>query len=173
MNCVRLKDGPGGWFLEQDKGSAVPHHGFGTFLRESLRFFREAGDRAAGYGMVEINFQRLSRRPFSTCKWLTSDTEFRTSLITDDATIDRLEDPREMLMQAALRGRSRSQQLQHCYSLLQAETVAVTQTTRNRNDASLRHTKAIPLGLAKSGRRDWGPKSGITGSFEASSKPGV
>jgi hypothetical protein len=112
--------------------------------------------------MAEINFQRLSRRPFSACNWMASVTEFRTSLITGDATIDRLEDTREIQMQAALRRRSRSQHLLHGHSLLQAATVAVPQITRNRNDASLGHQhEGIWVCLARG-------KTGVLGANDRS-----
>jgi hypothetical protein len=45
MNCVRLKGGPGRWFVEQDKDSAVPYHGFGIFRPESGTFCRETRSR--------------------------------------------------------------------------------------------------------------------------------
>jgi hypothetical protein len=53
-----------------------------------------------------------------------------------------------MLMQAALRGRFRSQQVQHCQSLLQATTVAVPQMSSNRNSSSLHRPKGISEALA-------------------------
>jgi hypothetical protein len=108
--------------------------------------------------MAEINFQRLWRRPFSECNWVTSDTEFHTFLITGDATIERLEDPHEMQMQAALRGRSRSQHLQQSHSLFLGSTEAVAQIVRNRNDASLGHqNEGISDGSAR--EENWGPRS--------------
>ena len=69
------------------------------------------------------------------------------SLITGDATIERLEDSHEMLMQAALRGRFRSQQVQHCQSFLQATTVADPQISSNRNSSSLHQHEGISAAL--------------------------
>jgi len=31
-DCVPVKGGVGWWFVEQDKASAVPYHGFGIFF---------------------------------------------------------------------------------------------------------------------------------------------
>ena len=84
------------------------------------------------------------------------------SLTTGDATIERLEDSHEMLMQAALRGRFRSQQVQHCQSLLQGMTVAVPQISSNRNRVRFTNMKRF--------RRPWrqgnlGSEERKTGSF--------
>jgi hypothetical protein len=65
--CVRAWTRVGRWFVVQDKGSAVPYHGFGRFSSKFGRFWSRKGLLSA-QGMVpeKALFEGFSQRDFSS-----------------------------------------------------------------------------------------------------------
>jgi hypothetical protein len=94
--------------------------------------------------MAEINIERLSRRSFSACNRVTSETESRAFVTTGGAMIERLENTPEIQMRAATRPSVLAVNLcSIAISFFKQRPWLVPHITSIRNGSSVANTKGF------------------------------